>query len=95
MKRAAAASPTRRLPLTRCPMNAVAKIVTVLATIASAIPTATATSLSIQPTTRNGTSAKLRRSGQPTAPAGACPSMFVITAARRHEASAAAPAITQ
>ena len=56
MKSAAAASPTRRLPLTRCPMNAVAKIVTVFATIASAIPTATATSLSIQPTTRNGSS---------------------------------------
>ena len=76
-------------------MNAVAKIVTAFATIAIAMPTPTATSLSIQPTTRKGTSARPRRSGQPTAPAGACPSMFRITAASRQEASAAEPAITQ
>ena len=76
-------------------MNAVAKIVTVFAAIASAIPTPTATSSSIQPISRKGSRGRLSRSGQPTAPAGACASIRRITAASRQETNAAAPAITQ
>jgi hypothetical protein len=76
-------------------MKAVAKMVTAFARIATASPTPTATSSSIQPITRNGSNGMLSRSGQPTAPAGACDSIFRIAAAARQKTSAAAPAITQ